>query len=221
MVQLQALHFHARCNDILTHLAFPTWSHPLYFIQPSLSTHSRWRLHFGWIDFTLSRDLHGITPLFGIKFAGVRHKSRITYVYDIFSNELSMKNKFWGLGPEFGLLLQWHWKHFQLFAQGRASFLVGEFYLHQDEDNTQTADRLKLLSRFHLPRELLEGALGISYMYCSDSISWRLTASFEASLLTGQNLALQFTNAYAPGHFVSNLGDLSVQGWTLGLSCHF
>lgn len=222
VLQLQALHFHARCTDTFTHCAFPIWSHPLHLAGPSLSTHSRWRLHFGWIDLTLSRDLQGIIPLFGIKFAAVRHKSRIVHCCDTFSNELSMKNKFFGLGPEFGLLLLWPWeKHLHLFAKGATSFLIGEFYLHQDEDSTQIPDRLKLLSSFYLPRELLEGALGISYCHCTGSITWALKASFEISLLTGQNLAIQFPNAHAPGHLLSNLGDLSLHGWALGLSCHF
>lgn len=225
--QLQGLHFHARSNDTLTQSALPTWAHPQRAEDHTASsTLSRWRLHLGWIDLTLARPFCWITPFFGFKFAGIRQKSRIDYMNlgPFAEEDLSMKNKFWGFGPEMGVQEKWFWSsHWGIYARAAGSLLFGRFDLHQDEQDAhhRSLGRMKLLNSFKQTRALAEGALGFCTRYCFKKSALELRAGWEIYLLSGQNLAMQLVDNRAPGFFVSNLGDLTLQGWTLGLLIDF
>ncbi len=224
-LRIQGLIFHNRANDELKKPAFPTWIAPSQFSEPLLasSTLSRWRLHLGWVDLLLTRPFPWITPYFGLKGAGVRQKSRIDYFLTTGrTEELSMKQKFWGIGPVMGVSSSWNLgHHFSLYGQAAASLLFGSFYLHQDEEEVgNRASRLKLLNRFALTRAILEAKTGLSYRYCLERAAFAIRVGWEIDLLPGQNLAMNFTDQ-SPGHFISNLGDLSLQGWTFALSVDF
>lgn len=227
VLELQGLHFHARCTDQVQGPLLPTQTHPLRAEGTSAaSATNRWRLHLGWVDLLLTRPFPWITPSFGLKFIGVRHKARINYLDlgPFADEELSMKNKFWGLGPEMALSSQWAFsEHVGIYGRAAVSLLLGQFYIHQDEEDetNRLFGRMKLLDQFWLTRGFAEGALGLFYRHCFTKSFLEIKAGYQLYLLTGQNQAIQFVSHRAPAFFVSNLGDLTLQGWSLGLLFNF
>lgn len=178
---------------------------------------SRWRLHLGWVDLTLGQRLGLLTPYFGLRAAGVRIKSRVNYIElgPHANEELSMKNKLWGVGPLMGIALKWPWVDWiGAYAKGATSFLMGSFYIHQDEeDRAAPTLRSKIKNQFDQSVGLWEAAAGLFLRrgIVEGRVGWQLY------LFSGQNQAIQPTVT----HVISNLGDLSLQGWTLSLLFEF
>lgn len=227
VIELQGMHFHARSNRSIEGPLLPTQAHPLRAEDHiASSATSRWRLHLGWVDLLLARPFPWITPSFGLKFIGVRHKARIDYFnLGTFADEgLSMKNKFWGLGPEMGLSSQWAFsEHWGIYGRAMGALLFGQFYIHQDEEDekNRSLGRMKFLDQFWLTRGFVEGAMGLFYRRCFSKSNLELRTGWQIDLLSGQNQLVQFVSHQAPSFFVSNLGDLTLQGWTLGLLFNF
>lgn len=226
-IELQGLHFHARTREEKQGPLLPTQTHPLRAEGTTASSAlSCWRLHLGFVDLLLSRPFPWITPFFGIKFAGIRHKSRVDYLQlGGFSDEgLSMKNKYWGIGPEMGVSSEWAFtEHFGLYGRAAAAILFGRFYLHQDEEDEENPllGKMKYLDEFWLSRAYAESGLGLFYRHCFASSFFELRGGWQAYLFSGQNQAARFVSHSAPALFFSNLGDLTLQGWSLGLLFNF
>jgi len=223
-VGVQLTHFHARTTDNFPFAVVPTQPHPLRGINLATEAFSRWRLHLGFVDLFLARTAFYapcITPFIAVRFAGVRFKTRVEYTLPSGKVEdLSNKNKFWGIGPQFGLVIeQALWRSLSLYAKGDLSLLLGSFYIHQDEQekNNKKAGRMKFLDEKTEMRAVGEMALGLCWSFsCFD-----IHAAWELTQLFGQNQMVQFVDAETPGLFLSNLGDLTLQGWTVGLSYCF
>lgn len=234
---LQYLHFHARSkNGIRNKVLFPTWTHPLRENGSFVAeVDSRWRLHLGFIDLNLARSwpisCHlTITPYFGLRYGELRHKSRIGYRGgDLFpgdKEEISMKNKFFGLGPQFGISGLWNiCGDFGFFSRAGVNLLYGYFYIHQDEEKTNVPDdgRLKLFDQYFQTRKVSEMSLGIDFRHYFERqcLEIYLRLGWEIYYLFGQNQHLRYLCAKMPGVDVTNLGDLMFHGLKLGLEINF
>ena len=125
------LHYHARNRNSLKRSILPTWGHE----TSSPYADQLWRLHMGIGDLFISKDWEtsfhlSLRPKFGLSYAMIRHKLLVDYS----SIDLSMKDKFWGLGALMGLEGVWDlgWS-LSLVGRGVLRLWPGEVYLHQDE----------------------------------------------------------------------------------------
>ena len=128
-----------------------------------------------------------------------------------------MKNKFWGIGPRFGFesvaAISSYWAFYGRWA---LSTLWGEFYIHQDEE--PSTGKLKYLDDYSALIAVKEMALGL--VLCPHS-SLSLRLLWELHLLPSQNQWVKFPSRAMPAKTIGNLGNLSMQGLTLGLSAIF
>lgn len=232
-IWLQFLHYHARVTEEKSDgCFFPTWGHPQRLGEGYAdSVRSRWRLHLGIADLFLSRpwaisDCVELLPYFGLRFAGVRFKSRVDYrggtLFPGAEEDLSMKNKFLGIGPQLGAEALWHFSHgFSLYTRGSGSLVFGEFYIHQDENRTGESDGIKFFDEFWQTRFLLEMALGLEFRSCCGCVELYGRVGWELYLFLGQNQSVRFVSETMPGKFVTNQGDLSLQGLSLSFGIGF
>ncbi|NGX37894.1 MAG: hypothetical protein K1000chlam2_01062 [Chlamydiae bacterium] len=228
---VQFLHYHARTTEKKVGKEFfPTWGHPLRGAGGHADeVFNRWRLHMGFLDVNLAcpwgvSECLELWPFWGLRFAGVRHKLRIDYrggtLFPGVEEDLSMKNKFWGLGPEMGVEAFWRLNSWlRIFSRGACSLLFGEFYIHQDEESRgkKEAGALKFYDEYDQTKKVLEMSLGLDFQYCQ----FYARVGWEIYLLMGQNQLVRFVDESMPGKFVGNLGDLSLHGLSFGLGLKF
>lgn len=214
-------------TDVSGHL-LPTWTSAegdsSSFVD---SAKSRWRLHLGLVDLDLSKPWR-ISPSFilyphgGIRFASIRQKFYITYsggsLFPGDSSNFASKNKYWGLGPEGGLTLEYLLnKHWSMRAGTAFSLVFGGFYIHETErEEKSRIEHLKLLSEYPMSAALLDMTLGLRY----SSNHWSFHLDWEEHLFPGQN-QLNFPVNTSPKKFASNLGAVSIAGISLGAVYHF
>jgi len=216
-VGLQFLHYHGRTTEEIGGGDYlPTRGYP-ETVGIVDNFRSRWRLHLGFLDLYLTKGWEisprlSLTPFAAIRFAGVRHKSRIIY-RNAQEVNLSMKNKFWGIGPEVGLESLWHLRWgTSLFVRGACSLLWGEVYLHQDQNDA------KFFSEYDAMQKVGEMGIGLDFRKCFSCVELYLRAGWELYFLPGQNRLARFTTQ---AQFVGSGGDLSMQGLSLGLGLYF
>ncbi|NGX46047.1 MAG: hypothetical protein K940chlam2_01229 [Chlamydiae bacterium] len=222
---LQFTHFHARVTETLSGGTFlPTWTHPALGGPTTVSeVFSRWRLHLGVGDLILSRclpisDWLSLTPIVGLRAAGIRFKTRVDYQDD----DLSMKNKYWGVGPRFGFESEAAFTtHWAFYGRWALSTLWGEYYIHQDEELAH--GKLKYLDGYWAAIAIKEMALGLQWehYFWKSCASLRLRLGWEMHLFPSQNQWVQFPSGAMPAKTIGNLGGLSLQGLTLGLLWEF
>jgi len=141
---LRLTHFNTHADAFPKGALFPLWVTP---IEPkSLAAEMikmHWRLHLALIDalaeksYPLTANL-SLSPQMGLRYALVRQKFNLDYFGRDFSPAfeefLTMKNKFWGLGPLVGLRIEVPFAtSWCLGASGAFSALYGQFYIHEGE----------------------------------------------------------------------------------------
>jgi len=233
-VSIQFLHYHARVTEEFKEgIFYPTWVHPAkdsggYVDQ----LRSRWRLHLGVLDLMLAKgwDVSAclqLKPYAGLRFAGVRFKSRIDYrggtLFPGAEEDISMKNKFWGVGPLVGIESLWRLgESFGLFAKAGCSLLYGNTYIHQDEEETGSDQgKIKLYDEFKQTRKIAEMGIGFDLRHCIGCSQLYARVGWQLYFLLGANQALRFVDSSMEGNVVGNLGDLILQGLTFGVGLNF
>ncbi len=223
-------HFHSRTTDTTKGDLFPVWANPQNHLTSVEDATMHWRLHLGFLDSLLQKQWLISSHFFvdlsvGLEYAEARQKARVLYhggsLLGHSEDDISMKNKFWGIGPMTGINLSWLWTdHLSFYAKGALSALYGFFYVHQDED-IDDKNLMKLFDRFILPRLHLETGLGIKYCYQPAHAEWSLLVGWESHFLNGQNQWIRFLSTTAPGIFIHQLGDLMMQGLVIEGSVKF
>lgn len=226
---LQFTHYHGRNRQNKSGAQFfPTWTHPAVAPQGFVdSVYNMWRLHLGLGDLAVTRyfaicQCLELWPYFGLRYAEIRHKLRIYYkggsAFPGETDFVSMKNKFWGLGPFGGLEGLWRWNSwFGLFARGAGSLPYGKLYIHQSEGPFGQPHDLVYFDQYHQLCFILEAALGLDFRFCNfySRVGW------EVFLFFGQNQLARFISTEIPGKFIANQGDLSLHGLALSLGIGF
>lgn len=198
---------------------FPTWQIPFSPFSPLQMAKAHWRLHFALMDGILEKSFRAtpsltLTPQLGIQWGSARQKYNLFYVFPQEATSLRMKNKFWGIGPCMGMHAKYTFAPpFSLFAKANVSFLYGNFYIHQSAHNTQT----KLLDIHSLYRALStiwESSLGVAWEHRRTQVE----IGWDQFLLFAQNQFMHFQTA---GQFLTNQGDLAIEGVHVAAMWHF
>ena len=226
-------HGHKRVSD--GHALFPLWKTP-DSQDPSFADEAKahWRLHLGLLDFVMEKEWRPVqtcvvAPVLGLRSAWIRQKYNLWYfggsLFPDREEQFSMKNKFWGIGPAVGLRSSWEMaSRWHLLGDFLLSILYGEFYVHQAE--WTLPHKLKVLGIhevFDLSVSTADITLGIRWEHLWKGTLKRLSLelAWDQILLFGQNQFIRFVNSSAKGVFVSNQGDLSLQGYHIGARFDF
>lgn len=186
---------------------FSTWS---FSDTPQTAIFNLWRLHMGLADLLLARcwevsDSLSLTPFWGLRYGEIRHKLKQ-------DADVSMKNKFWGVGPEMGFEGMWNLCNWLgIYGKSGLSLLYGKFYVHQD------IEEVNFLEEYFQMSGVLEMALGFRLgrgCFFGD-------LAFEIFLFPGQNQLSRFLSNTKSADFAGNQGDLSLYGFSFGLGAYF
>jgi hypothetical protein len=224
-IRLSFTHLHTKARHSAEGELFPLWAKS-NLLEGSFvdEAEMRWRLHLGLVDLECAKELKvsrclRISPYVGVRSAWIRQKDKIVYKGgDLFAggeDEVSMKNKFWGMGPRLGGSTEWILGGcFSLVGNAALSLLYGEFYVHQDEDATVgVLQRVKEHDIFHQSSLVTDLALGLQWKR-EGTI---LRGGYEQHIFFGQNQLLHFE-----GNTIVSSGEpLSLQGWTLSATWEF
>jgi hypothetical protein len=204
---------------------FPSWTEKLAAAPAFVDeARLRWRLHLGLLDLDLMRCFEATRRLtfhlgLNLRTAWIRQKLKVIYrggaLFPGDEDELSAKNKFWGIGPGIKASSLFDvWKGWSLLGKGAFALLQGEFYVHQDEDS-ELEEFLKIHSVYTGSAPIVELGLGIQKKFGKNLV---VNLIWEELFLWGQNRLLHFLNGSSSA---ANQGDLTLQGITLGISARF
>ncbi len=217
----------------------PLWSGVTFDSLPTIAyaTHAqaRLRLNINIFDLELGREYYvgkwvTLRPSLGVRTAFIHQHYHILYnpfIVDAlsFSDQIKLKNECWGVGPKVSINSQWNlWLGFHFYGSAALSLLYSHFEIRRHENFTDL-DKAPLSSRqnLELVRAVADLAAGIGWdiMLVGNQYHVALRAGYEQHLYFGQNQLDQIT--YTPFHanVISNLGDLSLAGWTLSLRVDF
>lgn len=163
-------------------------------------------------------------------------------------DDVDFKNNFWGIGPRGGLNSLWHWSRnccgdWSFYGNLALSLIYGRFEIEQNEnvENTNgivTNSDLNVLSiqnDFRATRALTDLALGIRFDrdYKDTNTHFALWLGWEQHIAFNMNQWVYYNSfPSTAGHasptspstyttYSPQEGDLTTQGWTLGLEIDF
>lgn len=222
---------HAKEGEFL----FPVWTNAVTtgsgFVNKA---NFYWRLHFAFVDLELGREFligknFALRPFVGARVTWVRQKSLVGYyggnLFPGGEDRVSMKNKFWGIGPRAGFGSRWEWgKGWGIYGDAAVSAPYGMMYVHEHEKATVgILERGEIHHRYHIARIITDLAVGLcwDHLFHRDRYHLGFHFGWEQHMLFGQNQFVRFVDDKMQGAYVSNQGDLAMQGITFGLLFDF
>lgn len=219
---------------------FPSLLHPKD-VAHDLSTlgvtkfKGRWHLRLDQLDLDLGREFFvskwlTLRPHFGLRTDWIRQKLQAEYdnfVGTITTTDAEAKQKdhWYGIGLEGGLDTQWGlgcgWS---LFGNLSAAILYGFHHIDFDtEDELTDFEFIDLDESYRVSHPVLDLSMGIRWdnMFYDDRLHLGLQVGWEHHVYFSQNQFPIFVNDPSLGLFVSNQGDLTLQGWTFSARFDF
>ncbi len=210
---------------------------------------AHWRLHLNVVDLELGREFFTskwltLRPFIGLRGAWIHQRYHVEYEDGSFfiNNEgeeledaedgeldIRMKNNYWGVGLRGGLNTLWGlcggWS---IYGDLAISLLYGRFHVRQAENFIATGsdtkeNQLYVDHGFTSGRAVTDLGLGLrwDHSFCDCNYHFGIQAGYEHHMFFGQNQLNRFVDDTVAGAFVSNLGDLTVQGWVLSARFDF
>ncbi len=151
--------------------------------------------------------------------------------------EVGLKDEWWGIGLEAGLDTQWGLgEGWSIYANLAAAILYGRHHIRdkvKDEPGVLNASNAadsrpngkfgNLRNNYWIAHPVLDLQLGLrwDHMFCDDHLHVGIHLGWENHNYFSQNQLPNFSDDFNFGKFFANQGDLSLQGWTLGLRLDF
>ena len=192
-------------------------------------TKAKWKGKLNQVDLDLGREFFvskwvTLRPHFGLRSTWIRQNLHATYNYasiDFADLETNSKNKWWGLGVEGGLDSLWGLGcGFSIYGDLAAAIEYGfhKFKVQNWSDDTTV---VSMRQSYRVSHPVLDLQLGLRWdqSFACDSFNIGLRAGWEHHVYFSQNQFPYFVDDLADGLIVSNQGDLTYQGWTVG--AHF
>jgi len=227
---------------------WPMWIHPAspFSLNVVGEAEARWKMHLNVIDLDMGREFFTskwltFRPHFGLRSAWIRQSYDVDYegIYTPAEGNLNpikvgdeikidLNNKFWGIGPRFGLDTQWGLgTGFSLYGNASISLLYGFFssYFHELDRrlNGIGVPYAATHNSFRQTTAVSDLQLGLRYdhMFSNDRFHFNIQAGWEHHMFFSQNQFVRFVDNIEKGNFVVNQGDLTTQGWTLSARFDF
>lgn len=229
-------HSHAESGEGI----FPIWSGLDPFLQQSTffvtDAHAKLRLNLNMIDAELGREYDvgkhlTLRPSMAIRTGFIEQHYHVRYSPIMLppnlvgNDNIKFKNEYWGVGPK--AQLDTHWTlggGLGFYGSAAISLLFGEFTLRKNEVfEGLPFPNLKVHHDFHQVRAITDLRVGIEwdFLLSHDQYHFGLRAGYEQHLYFGQNQLDRTVYNDFNSNLVSNLGDLSLQGWSASLRVDF
>jgi hypothetical protein len=227
---------------------WPTLTHPAEGVSGGAAvgedafekTKAHWTMNLNQLDLDLGREYFvskwlTLRPHVGMRTAWLHqglnvHYNRASDLAGSFTpgidDYISMKTHFWGIGLETGLDTQWGlgggWS---LYGNAAFAFLYG-FHQPSREDEVRDGVKFNWVDMdwsFRTTRAIADLELGLRFdSWTNDErLHFRIQTGWEHHVYFSQNQFVRFVDDSAIGDFVSNQGDLTLQGWTLSMRLDF
>ncbi len=209
-------------------------SNPLVGDAAQYKTHSRWNLSLNQLDLDMGREFFvskwlTLRPHFGLRSDWIHQKWKGEYENKANDDEIEVrfKDHWWAIGLEGGLDTQWGLGNgWSIFGNLTAAILYGFHDLDVDEENevneveTEFAD---LDQTYRISHPILDLQMGLRWdnMFDGDRFHLGLQVGWEHHIYFSQNQFPKFYDDTSAGMFVSNQGDLTLQGWTFSARFDF
>ena len=233
-VVLRLTYFHTHTDSLLhsrdQKILYPLWIQPQENPLFADEIKMHWRLHLAFIDALIGKKFFPnahlvIHPQIGLRYAIVRQKFSLEYRGGMFTPEreenLSMKNKFGGIGPSMDLSMIWIFsRHFNLCATSGFSATYGQFYVHEAEDLMQGHRKIfGFLSVFKRLALIANGNILLCWHKIWEKSKKQLTlqVGWDAVLLMRQNHFERFFDDKS----IDNSTHLGIKGFEWGIQLSF
>ncbi len=208
----------------------------------------RWRLLLNQLDLDLGREFFvskwlTLRPHAGVRSDWIYQKVKADYekfsaLLPSFSEvEIRDRDRWWGVGLESGLDTQWGLgKGWSIFADLTAAIVYGKHNIRMKDENeppivsfsngadsTPKGTFVKLKDKFWVAHPILDLQLGIRWdaMLANNRLHLGIQLGWENHVYFSQNQFPIFGDDFNLGKFFANQGDLSLEGWTLGVRLDF
>jgi hypothetical protein len=198
-----------------------------------------WHLNLNQLDLELGREFFAsswltLRPHGGIRSNWVKQSMRDFYaVLNTFPSTdttVTFKDHWWGIGLAGGIDSQWGlgggWS---LFGNLGAAILYGFHPLtntHIDNPTESPSDTTLFAhvdNSYHIAQPILDLQAGLAWdhLLFKDHLHLGLQLGWEQHIYFSQSRFPTFTGFHQEGNFVSNPGDLTLQGWMASLRVDF
>jgi hypothetical protein len=235
---------HKHINSGTNRAIFPSRTQPADPIPSSSAAkkaHSHWKLLINQLDLDLGREFFvskwlTLRPHFGLRTAWIHQKWNT--LFRNFNNtalpnrdRLKYRDHYWAMGPEMGIDTQWGLgEGWSIFSNVSGAILYGFHSIHDEEKDhpaqfttSHSGKFVNAASKYRISHPVLDLMLGIryDYMFYNDRFHLGLEIGWENHVYFSQNQFPVFTSNNSLGSVVSNQGDLTFQGWTVGARLDF
>lgn len=213
---------------------YPTWVHPNNLpANAALRLKSTWRMRLDQLDLDLGREFFvskwlTLRPHFGLRSDWIHqslHAKYSAFPAATTTVKTELEDHWFGTGLEGGLDTQWGLgSGWSLFGNLSAAIVYG-FHHIKDENENKPSDikYMDLKNRYRISQPVLDLEMGVRWdnMFCNDRFHLGLQVGWEHHVYFSQNQFPVFTDNVSRGVFVSNQGDLTLQGWTFAARFDF
>lgn len=217
---------------------FPSWggafvpSGESWYVQ---SGSAHWNANLNMLDVELGRDTQAgkhltLRPLMGVRTLFLNQHYHLKYKggNQLASGEedrIHLQSDFWGVGLRLGVDSVWNIaRGWGIYGNGSISLLSGHFNVKERE--TQKPEVLRELEWRQDVDPLVVAAdlaLGVQwdYLFSKDRYHFGMKLGWEFNVFFDQNQQIRWVGDSIPGFVISEDGDLSFQGVTLGFRFDF
>ncbi len=213
---------------------FPHFGHPAQISGLSAgSIKSKWDLHYNILDLEGAREFWvsecvSFRPFGGLRTAWIDQKQFAISLTDLSHSpfqkySILQKDRFWGIGIRTGLDMQWGMACGISLFNNFAGNLLFSYHSVKHQEKADGNTLFDVGSFFHLGTAIFDMQLGIRYDWFSCDCCYHLglDLGWEHHFHPGQNQFMLFVDDQMPNKFVSNQGDLGIQGFFLKIRFDF
>lgn len=203
----------------------PTWGDGSSWLE-SVKTH--YRLHLGCADVKWATQIVltpslSVRPFVALMFASLRQKYFLDEQPYFEQPEVlwRTKNKYWGLGPEWGAKVKWEWsKWLALQVGANLSLLYGPFYVHEGRRLQPGEKQMRLFHEWSLGTTVMRMGVGFCWYPGTVSRPFVVEVGGDQWMFFSQNQLTRAINQ-SPGLIFANQGDISLTGGYVRLGYRF
>ena len=229
-------HGHRRVHADSDEVIYPRFTHPADPISDNLTCsklHAHWKGFLNQLDFDFGREFFvskwlTVRPHFGLRSDWIWQKLSVDnnrFASSGLDVDDRFKDHWWGIGLEGGLNTLWGLgSGWSIYGDVGAAIIYGFHHITQKEKIEGSSGKFENLENsYHISHPILDLALGLrwDHMFEHDRFHIGLHAGWEHHVYFSQNQFLYFTDDFNTGNFVTNQGDLTFQGWTVGARFDF
>ncbi|MBS0620553.1 MAG: hypothetical protein JSS61_03735 [Verrucomicrobia bacterium] len=210
-------------------LLVPVWTTVGHLFPGSPTrAHCHWLATLNQFDLDLGREFFvgrhiTLRPHMGLRTTWIAQEDKITYSSATNSQEVKLKEDFWGFGFLAGLDTDWRLgAGFSIYGNAGLAALLGYFALHQRAELNEV-DIWSQRKSCRTGKAILDLAMGFKWVgkFCNERFGVTLRAGYEYHLYFNQNQFFQSNGSGTMELFNPIGGDLTYQGATCSLQFDF